>query len=139
MRRGKATQTPKETAEKDILVGTYRKNQLKKWILPCGFYNYLVGDGDSAIRAAAPNVVELWLYSGKADRLRFSAAFEKEVSAEDLAALGYPRGREKPHSERYLLFRVKPLADAQMGRPRPRVFVRLGETDPSLKIALGGN
>ena len=37
-----------------VLVGTYRKSQLEKWVLPKGFYNYPVHDEDAAIRAAVP-------------------------------------------------------------------------------------
>ena len=94
-----------------VLVGTYRKDQLEKWVLPQGLYNYPIHDGDAAIRAAAPEVSELWLYLGKAAKRRFSATFDREVSVAALAAMGYPRGREKPHAERYLLFRVAPLED----------------------------
>ena len=94
-----------------VLVGTYRKDQLKKWILPKGLYNYPIHAEDTAIKAAAPNVRELWLYAGKTDKLRFSVRFDREVSADDLDTLGYPRGKEKPHSDRYLLFKVAPVTD----------------------------
>lgn len=107
-RKSKETETP----EKTILVGTYRKDQLEKWILPRGLYNYAIHDEDSVIRAAAPFVSELWLYAGKKDKLRFSASFEREVSADELDALGYPRGRGKPHAERYLLFRVEKIDES---------------------------
>ncbi len=102
-RKSKEAKTP----EKTILVGTYRKDQLEKWVLPKGLYNYAIHGGDAAIQAAAPSVSELWLYAGKKDKLRFSASFEREVSAAELNTLGYPRGRGKPHAERYLLFRVE--------------------------------
>ncbi len=143
----------KNTTSSTILVGTYRKDQLQKWILPKGLYNYPTHDEDTAIRSAAPNVRELWLYAGKKDKLRFTASFKSEVSADELVALGYPRGKEKPHSDRYLLFTVKPLEDgdvsheatkarrtgrdAPMARPqgrtsspndpRPRILVRLAD------------
>ena len=133
-------QTLKTTQKrpKTVLVGTYRKDQLAKWILPKGLYNYPVGEKDSALRAAAPEVSELWLYLGKAAFRRFAAAFDREVSADELAAMGYPRGKGKPHAERYLLFRVAPPGDegfqrkgakaqrGRAGRPgEPRVLVRL--------------
>ena len=119
-----------------VLVGTYRKSQLEKWILTKGFYNYPVHDEDAAIKAAAPFIGELWLYAGKAGKRRFSAKFEREVSAGDLAELDYPRGGDKPHSDRYLLFKVAPLAednvphttserDAPTAHPQPRVLVRM--------------
>ncbi len=94
-----------------VLVGTYRKDQLKKWCLPKGLYNSPIHAEDTAIKAAAPNVRELWLYAGKTDKLRFEAKFDREVSADELDALGYPRGKEKPHSDRYLLFKVVPVTD----------------------------
>lgn len=107
-RKSKETETP----EKTILVGTYRKDQLEKWILPRGLYNYAIHGGDAAIQAAAPSVSELWLYAGKKDKLCFSASFEREVSAAELNTLGYPRGRGKPHAERYLLFRVEKIDES---------------------------
>ena len=107
-RKSKETETP----EKTILVGTYRKDQLEKWILPRGLYNYAIHDEDAAIRAAAPFVFELWLYAGKKNKLRFSASFDREVSAAELDTLGYPRGKGKPHAERYLLFRVEKIDES---------------------------
>ena len=127
--------------EPTVLVGTYRKDQLQKWILPKGFYNYAIHAEDTAIRSAAADVRELWLYLGKAAKRRFSATFEREVSAPELAEMGYPRSKAKPHADRYLLFRVAPLeddgfqrrgAEAQRlngggaSRPgEPRILVRL--------------
>lgn len=138
-----------ETPGKTVLVGTYRQGQLEKWVLPRGFYNYPIHDGDAAIRAAAPEVSELWLYLGKAGKRRFTAKFEREVSREDLDALGYPHGKGRPHSDRYLLFKVKPLdgdvfqrRDAETQRngganapsePRPRILVRLTDFKRSAK------
>ncbi len=72
-----------------ILVGTYRKNQLKKWILPKGLYNYPIHDEDTAIKAAAPNIRELWPYASKTDKLRLEATFDREVSADEFAACDY--------------------------------------------------
>ena len=102
-----------------VLVGTYRKDQLAKWILPRGLYNYPVREDDSAIREAAPSISELWLYAGKKDKLRFSASFAREVAAADLASLGYPRGKGKPHAERYLLFGVEPINE-ESSRPNAK-------------------
>ena len=101
---------PRKTTP-SVLVGTYRKDQLTKWILPHGLYNYPVREADSAIRETAPTVSELWLYAGKKDKLRFSASFDREVSAAELADLGYPRGKGEPHAERYLLFRIEPISE----------------------------
>lgn len=101
----------KPSSPPTVLVGTYRKDQLEKWILPRGLYNYPVREDDSAVREAAPAISELWLYAGRKDKLRFTASFDREVAAAELATLGYPRGKGKPHAERYLLFRVGPLPE----------------------------
>lgn len=117
-----------------VLVGTYRKDQLKKWILAKGFYNYPIHAEDTAIKTAAPNVRELWLYAGKKDKLRFEARFDREVSSDELEKLGYPRSKEKPHSDRYLLFKVSQLVEDGPHRGteaqselRPRILVRLAD------------
>jgi DNA (cytosine-5)-methyltransferase 1 len=113
-----------------ILVGTYRKSLLEKWILPRGLYNYPVEEKDQGIRSAATEVGEIWLYAGKSGKRRFAAAFDREVSAEELDALGYPRRTGKPHSDRYLLFAVKPLASTaerpagRSGTGHPKILVR---------------
>ena len=97
-------------------MGTYRKDQLEKWVLPRGLYNYPIRAEDSAIREAAPGIGELWLYAGKSGKRRFAATYEREVTAEDLAKLGYPRGKGKPHAEKYLLFRIEPLPEEDSSR-----------------------
>ncbi len=139
-----------------ILVGTYRKDQLEHWILPCGLYNYPVHEEDSAILKDAPSASEIWLYAGKSGKRRFAASFEREVSASDLDALGYPRGKGKPHAERYLLFKVREITegelppkagrDAPTARPpgktrakfatggNPRILLRLGDFTRSAKV-----
>ena len=120
-----------------VLVGTYRKDQLAKWILPRGLYNYPVREDDSAIHEAAPGISELWLYAGKKDKLRFSASFDREVAAADLAALGYPRGKGKPHAERYLLFSVEPIneefsrPDAKSAKKKPHAKAAKSAKDDS--------
>ncbi len=112
MKREATIQSATGTTESVILVGTYRKDQLKKWILPKGFYNYPVAEGDSVIRAATSNVRGLWLYADGKDKLCFTASFEREISADELDGLGYPsRGDAKPHSNRYLLFKAEPCGN----------------------------
>jgi len=134
-----------------VLVGTYRKDQLEKWILPKKLYNYPIHAEDSAIRKAAQTIGELWLYAGKSDKRRFAAMFEREVSVSDLAKIGYPRGKGKPHAEKYLLFRVEPLSEDEIsrrdaetqsqgranrpGEPQsPRVLLRLSDFVRSAKV-----
>lgn len=138
---------PKKPDKSVILVGTYRRDQLEKWVLPKGLYNYPIHEEDAAIKTAAPTVTELWLYAGKADKRRFTAKFKREISGADLDALGYPRGKGKPHSDRYLLFQVEPLEGDVFQRgevqsqseasspsePRPRILVRLTDFKRSAK------
>ncbi len=89
-----------------VLFGTYRKEQFEKWVLPRGLYNYPIHPEDTAIEKAAPSVTELRLSAGKSGEHRFTAKFERKITGSELANLGYPRGKEKPHSDHYLLFRI---------------------------------
>ena len=129
-----------------ILVGTYRKDQLEKWVLPRGLYNYAIHENDTAIKEAASSVTELWLYAGKKNKLRFSASFVREITSAELDDLDYPRKKTKPHSNRYLLFRISPLAEAPTLFPEihsNRIFLRLSDFTQSptvrakLKRAIG--
>ena len=128
-----AKATPRATAEqKIILVGTYREKQLERWILPRGLYNYPVKETDTIILEDSPLVSEIWLYLGKTNKLRFSATLDREVSASELDALGYPKGMGRHHSERYLLFRVAPLPDEAPppdapGVPAPHIDIRIDD------------
>lgn len=56
--------TPKRThlSEPLVLVGTYRKEQLEKWVLPKGFYNYPVDETETLDTSIFANVKELWLF-----------------------------------------------------------------------------
>ena len=109
-----------------VLFGTYRKEQFEKWVLPRGLYNYPIYANDAAIETAASSATELRLSAGKSGEHRFTAKFERKITDSELAKLGYPRGKEKPHSDHYLLFRIKPLPDAQV-QPvdPPHIVVRL--------------
>ena len=131
-RSKKGTLLGNAAEQKVVLVGTYRKLQLEKWILPQGLYNYPVKETDTIILEDSSLVSEIWLYLGKANKLRFSAMLEKEVSATELDALGYPKGMGPHHSKRYLLFRVKPLlGDAtphiSTETPPPHIDIRIDD------------
>lgn len=114
-----------------VLVGTYRPEQMDRWIIPQGLYNYPVKDTDTAILEDAPLVSELWLYHGRADKLRFTAKLERETTSSELDGMGYPQGMGEHHGEKYLLFRVRPLdwkiphrdTEAQ----RPRILIRIDD------------
>lgn len=127
-------ETSRSTAaeRKIVLVGTYRRRQLERWILPQGLYNYPVVENDTVILEDAPLVSEIWLYLGKAGKRRFAATFDRLVSAAELDALGYPKGLGPHHSDRYLLFRVKPLPDDATppdaaGDPGPHIDIRIDD------------
>ena len=135
---------PRATGErKIILVGTYRKRQLERWILPRGLYNYPVKEEDTVILEDSPLVSEIWLYLGKAGKRRFAATFDRAVSAVELDGLGYPKGLGPHHADRYLLFRVKPLSEEAAppdaaGAPAPRIDIRIDDfaQDKALQSAL---
>ena len=128
-----AKAAPRAVAEqKIVLVGTYRKRQLERWILPRGLYNYPVKETDTMILEDSSLVSEIWLYLGKAGKRRFAAALDREISAAELDGLGYPKGMGPHHSDRYLLFRVKPLPDDAAppdaaGAPAPHIDIRLDD------------
>ena len=90
-----------------VLVGTYRSAQMKKWILPKGYYNYPVSDEDDCSPEHCAAIKELWLYNGKTNRRVFGAKFLRVVTREELPE--YPKTREPPRSWKYLLFEVKEL------------------------------
>ena len=126
--------TSRSTAaeRKIVLVGTYHRRQMERWILPRGLYNYPVKEKDTVILEDAPLVSEIWLYLGKAGKRRFSAALDRLVSAAELDALGYPKGMGPHHADRYLLFRVKPLPDDAAppdaaGAPAPHIDIRIDD------------
>lgn len=119
-----------------ILIGTYRKDQLEKWVLPHGLYNYAIHEEDTAIKEAASSVTELWLYAGKKDKLCFSASFDREVTSAELDELGYPRRKSKPHSDRYLLFHVSLLSGEESqssAEQEAPIFLRLRDFTRSPK------
>ena len=97
------------TIDKVVLVGTYKKGQLE-WIEKSGIYNYPIKDDDKMPPEAFGKIVELWLYLGnKGERTVKTAAFRGIMSREEFLAEfpDYPKGKGKPHSDRYAVFTVK--------------------------------
>ena len=97
------------TIDKVVLVGTYKKGQLE-WIEKSGIYNYPIKDDDKMPPEAFGKIVELWLYLGKkGERTVKTAAFRGIMSREEFLAEfpDYPKGKGKPHSDRYAVFSVK--------------------------------
>lgn len=58
--------------ERAVLVGTYRKGQLRQWR---GWYNYPISGEDKITGAAAAGVDELWLFCGTRGERRYEAQF----------------------------------------------------------------
>ena len=97
------------TIDKVVLVGTYKKGQLE-WIEKSGIYNYPIKADDKMPPEAFGKIVELWLYLGnKGERTVKTAAFRGIMSREEFLAEfpDYPKGKGKPHSDRYAVFTVK--------------------------------
>ncbi len=97
-------QSSLSSAPPAILVGTYRREQLEKWILPKGLYNYPISDADEIPDTRLSVVKELWLFNGTKGQMVFDAEFigiRERSQLED-----YPLGKGKPHANKYLLFRI---------------------------------
>ncbi len=60
-----------------VLVGTYRKGQLRKWR---GWYNYPVSAKDTIPESEFAKVNELWLFLGTAAHPKFTLFAEKEAA-----------------------------------------------------------
>jgi len=115
-----------------VLVGTYNAAQMKKWILPKGYYNYPVGKDDDCTPEHCKRIRELWLYKGKSARKVFSAEFIGVKTRAELP--DYPATKTKPHGEKYLLFKVKELYGPQL--ENATVHVRVSDfTKRTPKIA----
>lgn len=115
-----------------ILIGTYRREQMKKWILPKALYNYPVLESDNIPNDCCSGIEQIWLYSGKQLCARFSACFVKVARRKDLK--GYPF-RGVPHGEKYLLFKVKPLRIEDRSLGHASYIVRLSDFVRSPAIA----
>lgn len=93
--------------KKVVLVGTYRREQLDKWILPKGYYNYPILAKDKISLEDCKRITELWLYSGPGTETILQAEFIGVKTRDELLEYDYP-ATKKPHSSRYLLFKVEP-------------------------------
>ena len=89
-----------------ILVGTYRRAQMQKWILPKGLYNYPISDADEIPLDTRAAIKELWLCCGMAKPQVFDAEYLGVLDRSQLD--NYPEGQEKPHANSYLIFKATP-------------------------------
>ncbi len=106
-----------------ILVGTYRRGQLDKWK---GFYNYPISDDDAFDEATCRCIKELWLFQGVKVQKSFTSEFVGITTRRELIdEYGYP-GSLRAHGERYLLFRIKPIAKPSEDGSR-KIIVRIAD------------
>ena len=94
---------PAKEAQRYVLVGTYKGDQLTKWR---GWYNYPITANDKITEADAANISELWLFKSKKDERRYKAEFVGVKTREELIRdYGYP-AKGKAHGKKYLLFKT---------------------------------
>ena len=105
-----------------VLVGTYHKKQLDKWILPKGLYNYPLYGDDTIDPAQFGRISELWLFLGTKAQRTFNAEFVGVVERSALKDYDYPKDMGKPHASQYLLFRVSERYGSAL--ESPSVIVR---------------
>ena len=124
-----------------ILVGTYWPEQMRKWILPKGYYNYPVREKteDVVPLECYAKIKELWLYNHKTGRKCFSAEFIRVASRKDAEFEGYPVGTKRHGANgKYLLFKISPLARPSVALRCAPVVVRLADFayDADLKAGI---
>lgn len=118
-----------------VLVGTYRDAMMKKWILPKGYYNYPIGEEDDCSSDHCRQIKELWLYNGKRERKVFAAEFLGVKTRNELPY--YPVTKEKPHGNKYLLFKVSELYGPQLENAQVHVRVSdFAKRTPKISAAM---
>ena len=117
---------------KAILIGSYR-HACKKWILKNNLYNFPLPDAN--VTFEPKRIGWVFLHGRKAEMMKFRAAFDREVSTDDLKKLGYPAS-SKPHGTKYALYKLAPLEThekltateiARSGAHRNTVVVNINE------------
>ena len=100
----KATKADDFSSRRIVLVGTYKGDQLTKWL---GWYNYPISDDDKIGAEDAAKITELWLFNGKKDQRNYKAEFVGVKTREELIKdYGYP-AKGKAHGDQYLLFKTE--------------------------------
>ena len=116
-----------------ILVGTYKGDQLVKWV---GWYCYPISEEDQNIESNAAKINELWLFKGLEEQKVFSAEFVGIKTREELIQdYGYP-ATGKAHGNRYLLFKTKMLYEeyANHVSKAEKIIIRLADFATSPKV-----
>lgn len=117
---------------KTILIGRYR-HACKKWILKNNLYNFPLLETDGVFDPQ--RIGWVFLHGRKTEMMKFQAAFDREVSSDDLKKLGYPVS-SNPRSAKYALYKLKPLETngkltaseiARAGTRRNTVFLNINE------------
>ncbi len=120
-----------------ILVGTYKGDQLTKWI---GWYCYPIFEDDCDIESNAAKINELWLFKGVEEQKVFSAEYVGIKTREELISnYGYP-AKGKAHGNRYLLFKteVKYTIETSLRGKAEKVIIRTSDfaTSPQVRSQL---
>lgn len=93
------------------LLGTYRKS-CRDWIVANNLYNYPVTDAELDASQHLRSVCRLVLKRKNDVPLYYSVNGYSVVHKKDLSALGYKTGKEHPASQKYILYKLSPLACA---------------------------
>ena len=116
-----------------VLVGTYRDNQLTKWL---GWYNYPISSNDKITEEVAAKINELWLFNGTKDERCYKAKFIGIKTRQELIDVyGYP-ATGKAHGDKYLLFKTEIKYPNVVGMPEKAdaVIIRTKDFATSPKI-----
>ena len=134
-RRKKQSEAAKrEAAQRFVLVGTYKGDQLTAWR---GWYNYPISDDDKITESDAAKITELWLFKGTKDERRYKAEFVGVKTRQELIdGYGYP-AKGTAHGDRYLLFKTQFMYrhKADIPEDAERVIVRTKDFARSPKVA----
>ena len=136
-RKQKAGNIEEIAAQRFVLVGTYKGDQLTDWR---GWYNYPVSDEDKITDAEAAKITELWLFKGTRDERRYKAEFVGVKTREELVRdYGYP-AKGKAHGDKYLLFKTefKYQHKGDVSEDAERVIIRTADfaTAPNVRKQL---
>lgn len=122
-----------EAAERIVLVGTYKGDQLTKWR---GWYNYPISDDDKIGAEDAAKITELWLFNGKKEQRNYKAEFVGIKTRKELIDdYGYP-AKGKAHGDKYLLFKAdfKYQHKGDVPEDAERVIIRTADFATAPKV-----
>ncbi len=91
------------------LLGTYR-TACREWIVSNNLYNYPVSDAELETCQPLRSVCRLVLKHRQKTPLYFAVLGYNIVGKSELFALGYKTGKNHPTSQKYILYKLSPLA-----------------------------